>query len=1654
MSRKYISLNNHTTFSIGNGLSKPIDLFSKAKELGQDAIGIADYDTMAGMWDCLKAYKKTGVKLIPGCVFNFTDSVKVTDAKFTNLILLAKNHTGYKNILALRKFGFDNYIIHFKKAFSRIDWSLLEKHSDGIICLSADGNGYIPQLIMEDRYEEAVNAANRFKDIFGDNFVLELQPHNLQRRANAYTGDVDQRKINLALKKISEECNIRCVVTTNSHYINKEDHDAHDLLLSISSGQPVSSGQRLTFDKRDFYVKTADEIYSYFARHKNMWGEAFIDSLFDNTVELANRCENPDWIDPAVATGIKSQLPRFPIEDEPDYEDFLKWKETYSENHLPDDALYYRYKSFKGLDEKIASGELSENDRDLFVKDMLEEFDVFEARGFSSYMLIVSDMINWCRKNDISVGPGRGCLTGNALVLTENGFVNLSNINIGDSVFTHSGNLKIVNDKFTYDIDEDGLEIFTDYSFNPIKLTNDHKLLASVSIETERYTKAKIKGAKYLDKIKRFDYSDKVWVKAADLSTSDRLFMPFPIRNNIKDWDSFDLLDFAENYESYSDDEIIFKEHNQNEYSIRNISKNSGISRNALQSLLKVGVSDKSKRTVNKLKSYFKENNLDFNFFIKNENYTNYSISRFLECNFDFFYFIGRWVGDGWITYTASKCYNVGIAFNSDDLVGIRKINNYLLNLGFKTSVRKTNNGKKLVQIIIRNKLLFKFLEYLFPDYKQKSSTKHLPINFRTLPEDKLIFLLKGLKDSDGNTEVLPSGRGLPRESIDTTSIRLAKELKEALLYLKIPCSINTRKPYKHGKYLCSQSYKIRFKGIDVGKIYNDSGYYCKINKINKVKIKKVYDISVADDRSYLTSNYAVHNSIGGSKSAYVIGLHAANPGKYGLIFARFLNKFKDAFPDIDTDFSPAGRDKLHAYIKQKYGEDHVAHVSNINTITAKVYARDLARAFDLAGDRKESVALGNDIADSITDDAKYVKKALESSPLFAEYAKQYPELERFADSIGGQARAWSTHAAGIVLGVEPLHTIVPIRRDPHGAMCLEYEKERAEENGLIKIDTLGLKTLDIIDNTIRIIKSVGKTPPPEPFDYEVEDKETYDLISRGDTFGVFQLTGVAAPVCRILKPKNIYDIALISSLIRPAAKEIIPEFMKVRNGEKELELIHPSLDRALRPTNGFGLFEESLMFIAADVAGWNFHEADGLRKMTKDKGKHPEKVEALRASFIADAEKNNNINKEIATRIWDEVIAGFGGYGFNSSHAVLYSMISFKTAYLKAHYPLEFLVANLMSEVESNSPMAKDNILKIKDEIRALGVKVLPPDINKSHMSYQIIDDKTLMTGLDALKYMGGDAIPDIMSKRPFSSFKDFMVRIDPSKVRSTTIQALAASGSLDCFGLDRKVMFLYCADFKKKIQALRTSLDKKVQKGKITQEEADAEIAAFEYPFPEEKPWPVHEIYALEEYYLGEGLSGTVPERFPGFFNSKVIDIKKISEMMPFVRHSDDERDNRKANTHNIEHHGIPGIKGVVMNVHEFKVKKEDSPIFGQIMARFTVQDPYGNNLDCVAFPDGWDRAKSRIEKELSGGKSKFDVGIALFFNGAFQWENENTYSFILGDILSYKDSPSLPKDKKAKSVKIPRKTKVSKKEVKEMSSQDLAEALDEEMAFEDIK
>lgn len=1239
--RQYVSLHNHTIGSIGDSLITPKQLIEATQEAGQTAVAVTDHGSMSRLWETYKVAKKAGIKLIAGCEIYFVDASNEEDTTLSHLVLLAKNQKGYQNLLTLNKRGFDQQNANVKRAISRIDWKLLEQFHEGLICTSACGNGLIAQYIMHDMPDAAEQAAKRLSQIFGDDFALELQPHNLQRRPSAYSGPVNQQKINLALKKMSEKLGIRCIVATDAHYVKQAHHKAHDVYLCNASGQPITSGNRLRYDNPDFYVKNGDEVYEHFTRHIKVWGEEFVESLFANTIYYADRCEDAAWISPEVMTGEKSQLPEFPFKDEPDYEQFKVWKADDSESDIkqfkksdvPEDAQFYRYRTQVGLEKKIGQGKIPESDLQECIQQSLEEFDVFEYRGFSSYMLITADFLKWCRRNMIAIGPGRG--------------------------------------------------------------------------------------------------------------------------------------------------------------------------------------------------------------------------------------------------------------------------------------------------------------------------------------------------------------------------------------------------------------------------------------------------------------------SVGGSLTAYVNEIHQAYPKKYQLIFARFLNKYKEAFPDIDNDIAPSGRDKLHNYLRSKYGEGSVAHVSNVNTITPKVYARDIARVFEFDGSRSAAAEKGNLIADSIPAEMKSVKQALEEAPLFAEYAKQYPELAEFAELLCGLPRAWSTHAGGIVISKRPLEGLVPLRRDASGALVLEYDKEIAEENGLVKIDTLGLETLDIIGETYNIIKDTGKEMPADPFDYEIMDSMSYNLIGDGDTFGVFQLGSTAIPVCKKVRPQNVADIALVSALVRPAAKDTIPDLLKVRNGETKMNLMHPTLERAFASTYGYGLYEESLMYLAQDVAGWDLHDADKLRKLTKEKGKNPEKVKKWREEFIEGAQKNKGLSEEIATRVWDETIAQFGGYGFNRSHATLYSMISFHTAYLKANYPVEFLVANLMSEVRSNAKSAKDNIMKIKTEIRNKKVKIVPPHVNHSELSWKIVNDNTLMTGLDSLRGIGKDAIPNIIENRPFKDYQDLIFRTDTSKVRSTSIQAMAASGSLDDFGMDRKVMFHYASDYRAKLRshmeklykAHLKSLDKLGWKfvddngdfpsywvtpsgekvsvddcPKPTPEQVQEHLVKFKYPFPKEKPWTVQEMFAMEEHYMGEGISGDTFERYPGFFDrKKTVPFEALKQMFPWEAVGDDERTNRKANTHYLGNHKIRPLEGVVTSVFSFTVKKEDSPIFGQEMARLSIQDPWGDECSLLCFPEAWDGMKSRL-KELSGNKQEVEPGIAIRFLGSFQWENEASTSFVLSDILDYKAPPSLPEDRASKKVKMPR-AKTKAKDLNEMELEEMLDVLEDEMLGEGL-
>lgn len=1291
----FVSLHNQTDYSILDSLISPKALFQRAKELGQSAVAITDHGTLASVWDALKASRETGVKLIVGCECYFVDDASKSEDKFRHIILIAKNAIGYKNLLTINKKGFDQGKFLGKRIYPVIDWNLLEKYKDGLICLTACGNGIVSALLTNGKFDEADRTILRLKDLFGDNLGLEIQPNNMQRFASIFNEKIDQGFLNRQIINLGKKHNIKVVPACNAHYLKKEDSATHDVFLSIGSHQPVYSNFRLKYPLPEFYLKSGDEVKNFFSRN---WGEEYAEELCANTIYFSDLCEFPDWIDPKYSNPSGKELPIFPVKDEPDYSEFCEWLSSQDDTvkSLAEDKQFLRFKCLYYFNSRIK--DLNDGNRKQYEDRLVEELDVIEFHGFSSYMLIVADFIDWARKNDIFVGEGRG--------------------------------------------------------------------------------------------------------------------------------------------------------------------------------------------------------------------------------------------------------------------------------------------------------------------------------------------------------------------------------------------------------------------------------------------------------------------SVGGSLIGFLLGIHQADPIKYNLIFARFHNKEKSSFPDIDTDFAPSGRVRVQDYLRKKYGEEHVAHVSNVNTITPKVYVRDISRSCELGGSKEEAVRIGNDVADCIPADIHSIDDALQKIPLFAEYCKKYPEFIQYKD-ICGKYRAWSTHAGGIIISARPLTGLVPLRKDKDGALAIEYDKDKAEENGLVKMDTLGLSTLDIIGEAIKIIKQQGKEIPVEFFDYDVSDEATYKTICDGNTFGIFQLgtSGGTVDLCKRIKPHSINDLANINALARPSARDMRNDFIKTRDGEKSVTLLHPKLSRAFDDTYGFGLYEECLMYLAQDIAGWSLHSADRLRKLTKEKGKNPKKAQAWRTEFINDSVKNG-INEVIAQRIWDEVISLFAGYGFNkslsvfenvdvytsdgkflqskpigevysgeyvrsrdemsnqdifiqvknrhdhgilplveieletgekvkctmdhkfrtvemaemlplwqilrnnlsivisnyeykkcitmtniksitfagnyqtydlevdhpdhqyylsngiltsNSHAVLYSMTSYKTAYLKAHFPVEFLLANLMAEVKSNTPDAKGNIEKIKNELKNNKVKILPPDLNSSMLTYTILEDNKLLTGLDSLKFVGDDAIKDIIEKRPFKNFFDFMARVDSKKVRANTIQALASAGAMDSFKIPRKLIYLYCSDYRKKLQIWLKKHDPKVEE--------------FVYPWPKELEWKISELYALEQFYLGESFVCKPPVAYGSFFKADhriISDIKKAEN---------------KAK--------IAPIRVIVKDFFEFKVKKETSKYYGKSMIKAVVEDIKGDQISCTIFPDRWELVKKRI-KDLNS-KAEFEAGLALNMAA-----NVNVYEddvgIILDNLYDIAMNPSLPEDLKAKKINLKEaKVKLAQEAVSKLTTVD---------------
>ncbi len=579
-----------------------------------------------------------------------------------------------------------------------------------------------------------------------------------------------------------------------------------------------------------------------------------------------------------------------------------------------------------------------------------------------------------------------------------------------------------------------------------------------------------------------------------------------------------------------------------------------------------------------------------------------------------------------------------------------------------------------------------------------------------------------------------------------------------------------------------------------------------EIGVINKMEFPG-YFLIVADFINYAKNNGVPvgpgRGSAAGSLVAYSLGITDLDPLEHGLIFERFLNPSRISMPDIDVDFCINGRDKVLDYVSRRYGGGaYVAQIITFGKLKTRAVIRDVGRALDIPLAEVDGIA-------KLVPDVLNIKldQALAQEPKLRELEQSRPdiaELIAICRTLEGLPRHASTHAAGVVIGDKPLVEYLPLYKGKKGEVVTQLDMKLVENIGLVKFDFLGLRNLTVIDNTLALIEQQGK-PVPDLSNLDFTDPATYELLGRGDTTGVFQLesSGMKDLLVR-LKPESFADITALVALYRPGPLEsgMVADFVDRKHGRKEVVYMIDDLAPILKDTYGVIVYQEQVMKIASALASYTMAEADGLRKAM---GK---KIAAMMAEhrerFVKGAVKNGH-DEEKAKALFD-LMEKFGGYGFNKSHSAAYALIAFQTAYLKAHYPVEFIAALLTSEMHSI-----DGVVKYISECRSHQIDVLPPDINAGAQTFTVADGK-IRFGLVAVKNVGEGAVEAIVEERaangPYASLFDFCERVDLRRVNKRVVESLIACGALDSTGAFRSQMMAVleeALDYGQKVQKER---------------------------------------------------------------------------------------------------------------------------------------------------------------------------------------------------------------------------------------------------------
>ncbi|QEK19979.1 DNA polymerase III subunit alpha [Peptacetobacter hiranonis] len=767
--------------------------------------------------------------------------------------------------------------------------------------------------------------------------------------------------------------------------------------------------------------------------------------------------------------------------------------------------------------------------------------------------------------------------------------------------------------------------------------------------------------------------------------------------------------------------------------------------------------------------------------------------------------------------------------------------------------------------------------------------------------------------------------------------------------------------------------HKYHLPRYDVPEGYTTNGYFrelCQKGLVERYgedcpeeyKERLEYELNTIENMGYVEYflivwdfiNFAKQNNImvgpgrgsaAGSIVAYTLKITDIDPMKYSLLFERFLNPERVSMPDIDIDFCYERREEVIDYVKRKYGEDHVAQIITFGTMGAKIAIRDVARVLNVSYNKADQIAKEIPFELGMT-----IDKAMDSNPTLVELYESDAEAREVIDiskRLEGTLRHASTHAAGVVIARNPVDEYVPLYKH-QDSITTQFTMTTLEELGLLKMDFLGLRTLTVIRDALDLIELnrdiKGYTEHIDFSKMEYDDDEVFETLSQGNTLGVFQLESSGMRnFMKQLKPNSFEDIVAGISLFRPGPMDSIPTYIENKNNPEKVTYINDKLRPILEVTYGCLVYQEQVMQVVRDLAGYSYGRSDLVRRaMSKKK---MDVMEEERQYFIHgkfDDEGNieipgcirNGISEEDANKIFDDMI-DFARYAFNKSHAAAYGVLAYETAYLKVHYPVEFMAA-LMTSIMGNS----DKVVEYIRECNAIGIPVNPPDINKSFSKFSVEGD-SIRFGLAAVKNVGVNIIENIVKEREengeFKDFVDFAKRLDTKDTNKRVVESLIKCGAFDQISENRATLM---AGYESVLESISMDRKKNVQ-GQISLFDAfstqveEAPEMQLSTNLPVVREFSEKERLNMEKEVLGMYLSGHPLSEYKSELDRKTsINMKKINEL------KEDEKTYMKLHDREV----IMG--GMVIAKRIMTTKRNE------IMAFITLEDLYGT-IEVVVFP-----------------------------------------------------------------------------------------------------